>query len=79
LRERTGKEAPSCPRLHVGSAVSTGSTAAEGRFHKLHNTTGILSSQQIIRFAIEELRVPVRPGLTGEGVLAELNRAIGDA
>jgi hypothetical protein len=52
---------------------------AEGRFHKLHNPTGILSSQQIIRFAIEELGVPVRPGLTGEGVLAELNRAIGDA
>lgn len=67
------------PHLHVGSAVSSESSLALGSFHKLHLPTNLISIQHLVRFAIQELGVPVRPGHSRDAVLAQINREIGDA
>lgn len=67
------------PHMHVGAVGSISSRVADDRFHKLHIPTGILSSQHLVRFAIQELGVPVRPGQSRDAVLAQLDREIGDS
>lgn len=46
------------------------------RFHKLHIPTGSISVEEIVRFAIEELAVEVRPGFDRATVPNELSRSI---
>jgi hypothetical protein len=68
----------SFPHLHVGSAVPLFPSELASRFHKFHIPTGVMTVPQLVRFAIQELGVFVRPGLNQESVLAQLNRTIGD-
>ncbi|MCA9859282.1 MAG: hypothetical protein KC438_06140 [Thermomicrobiales bacterium] len=67
------------PHLHVGHIVVRQSSAFQGRFHKLHIPTGRISAMHLVRLAIEEFGVNVRPGMDRAAVLADLNRTIGDA
>lgn len=67
------------PHLHIGSAASSQSSLSVGAFHKLHLPTNLISIQHLVRFAIQELGVPVRSGHSRDLVLAQLTREIGDS
>ena len=67
------------PHLHVGRLVTSQSKFIPTEFHKLHVPTNLVSVQHLVRFAIQELGVSVRPGLNRNEVLANLNREIGDS
>jgi hypothetical protein len=73
----TGAER-SFPHLHIGAPVSSGSTLIPERLHKLHIPTGVIPVGALVRFAIEELEIDVRPGMNRAGVLDELSRMIAD-
>lgn len=61
------------PHLHIGHIVASGGTFMPDRFHKLHVPTSFIPVEAIVRFAIEELGVRVRPGFDRAAVLAELS------
>ncbi len=66
----------SFPHLHIGASISRSSTLLPGRLHKLHIPTGVIPVSAMVRFAIEELHVDVRPGLNREQVLERLSKLI---
>lgn len=64
----------SFPHMHVGSIVSQGSQILPDRFNKLHIPTGIIPIHSLVRFAIQELEVSVRPGIHTDTALRDLDR-----
>jgi hypothetical protein len=65
------------PHLHIGSVVASGGQVMPNQFNKLHIPTGLLPAAAIVRFAIEELGVSVRPGKTRNAALQRLSTLIG--
>lgn len=68
-------EARTSPHMHVGSLVTGSSSILPARFHKLHLATGIVTIEDVVRFAIEELNAELRPSLDRSVVLKSLARA----
>jgi len=64
----------SFPHLHVGTVVSSEGGVAPDRFHKLHIPTGHVSVPALVRFAIQEFGVSVRPSVETEAAIHQLDR-----
>ena len=61
--EETRPGARTYPHLHVGSAmIASDAPFLPDRFNKLHIPTSRVSLESVVRFAIEELRVPGKRG-----------------
>jgi hypothetical protein len=64
------------PHLHIGAAIGRGSALLPGSLHKIHVPTGLVPVAALVRFAIEELDVNVRSGMSRKDVLTELSTLI---
>jgi hypothetical protein len=64
------------PHLHVGIGMLGERSLFVRDVHKLHIPTSLIAVQQIVRFAIQELGVSVRPGLDRNRVLDQLDESM---